>query len=452
MIYLYDDLTTLTTDSNHRISRKIGERTSDPSITANHMNMNRSYSVPHRSAGEHNFDQFDEFSNSASNLNRNDNVSSALRESDVIMGDFSPASVHSGHAVNSPNTDSHIHKRASTVRVNPREVNKLYENILSQVSFEQTKNGLPENISSDENQTPDILDAIDNIGKKQEIQEKKYQDMIHNKQTSYNSNHSTTTTATKTTTAPAAPAAPIPGMNNIDISALLLPPASMIGKKTKKNKVKSYLSDLKTQEDSDDDGNVSSEMMRPSSIFTDDDTPRSSAGPPIPHPNSILPPNMYGNNNSNSGYPNTYDNYANYPNESLNNISNNLFNYNTLNASNNKATISNYNSGQEPEVPLPSDNVTDDILPEDGENIDLDDIFITDHHIGRGRTAMVQQALYKSTVLVAVKEFAFKQLSGKILKDFHVEVNTLKKLRHPNIAMFIRSHLDKTTNELYLMY
>jgi len=85
-------------------------------------------------------------------------------------------------------------------------------------------------------------------------------------------------------------------------------------------------------------------------------------------------------------------------------------------------------------VPLPEtllNNGNDGLVPdidENNNNIDLKDIFITSHNVGRGKTATVHQALYKNTVFVALKD-----------------------LRHPNIAMLVGSYLDEVSGELYIV-
>eukprot|EP01083_Nonionella_stella_P248122 859427_1 len=99
-------------------------------------------------------------------------------------------------------------------------------------------------------------------------------------------------------------------------------------------------------------------------------------------------------------------------------------------------------------IPLPD---TIKVEVETENNIDLNDLFITSHNIGRGKTATVHQALYKNTVFVALKEFVFRNLSPAILADFHKEANTLAALRHPNIAQLVGSYLDDVSGELYLV-
>ena len=79
-------------------------------------------------------------------------------------------------------------------------------------------------------------------------------------------------------------------------------------------------------------------------------------------------------------------------------------------------------------VPLPEtllNNGNDGLVPdidENNNNIDLKDIFITSHNVGRGKTATVHQALYKNTVFVALKEFVFQNLSPAILDEVSVEL------------------------------
>ena len=51
-------------------------------------------------------------------------------------------------------------------------------------------------------------------------------------------------------------------------------------------------------------------------------------------------------------------------------------------------------------------------------------------------------------------EQEFKDMSGTVailVADFHKDANTLKNLRHPNIAMLVGSSLDKISVEFYLV-
>ena len=112
-------------------------------------------------------------------------------------------------------------------------------------------------------------------------------------------------------------------------------------------------------------------------------------------------------------------------------------------------------------IPLPESAFDADILDavefDDKGNIlkeaqiDLEDVFIVSKDVGRGRTAHVHYTLYRDECEVALKEFKFGRLTEKIMNNFEKELDTLRKLRHPNIALLVGSHIDIKSNQLYLV-
>ena len=51
-----------------------------------------------------------------------------------------------------------------------------------------------------------------------------------------------------------------------------------------------------------------------------------------------------------------------------------------------------------------------------------------------------------------MKEFKFGRLTDKILFDFHHELETLKKLDHPNITRLLGHYIDEKSKQLYLAF
>ena len=84
--------------------------------------------------------------------------------------------------------------------------------------------------------------------------------------------------------------------------------------------------------------------------------------------------------------------------------------------------------------------------------LDLNDVFIVEKSIGRGKTAHVHYAIYKDECDIALKEFRFGRLTDKILLDFHSELETLKKLDHDNICRLLGHYVDEKSKQLYLAF
>jgi len=84
--------------------------------------------------------------------------------------------------------------------------------------------------------------------------------------------------------------------------------------------------------------------------------------------------------------------------------------------------------------------------------LDLNEVFIVERSIGRGKTAHVHYAVYKNECDIALKEFRFGRLTDKILLDFHSELETLKKLDHENICRLLGHYVDERSKQLYLAF
>ena len=82
----------------------------------------------------------------------------------------------------------------------------------------------------------------------------------------------------------------------------------------------------------------------------------------------------------------------------------------------------------------------------------LNEVFIVQKAVGRGKTAHVHYAIYKDECDIALKEFRFGRLSDKILMDFHKELETLKKLNHDNICRLLGHYIDRDSKQLYLAF
>ena len=75
--------------------------------------------------------------------------------------------------------------------------------------------------------------------------------------------------------------------------------------------------------------------------------------------------------------------------------------------------------------------------------LQMDDIKIN-KMIGQGGSAKVYKGLYKE-IDVAIKRLDLKSISiGKAKQEFKREVNTLSKIRHPNLVLFMGVAIDQS--------
>ncbi len=102
----------------------------------------------------------------------------------------------------------------------------------------------------------------------------------------------------------------------------------------------------------------------------------------------------------------------------------------------------------EDEVIVPLSSQYRDALEMEGLSININEL-VLGPKIGKGSYATVYEGKYSGTY-VAIKETMFELTTAEVLDEFIKECAVMKKLRHPNIVLFMGSCSSETKLYMYV--